>query len=848
MRIHVFTSDVLPLPNLPTSGGGLRCWQLIKGLEERGHEVTYSMSIFTFLGKKYAGSIPQGEKDKAWTFHNQYALLKRFQPDVAIWGSPTIYFLPEGFKPTCACIADLNGPLNLEQYLYWGDMHGTLKQRSEMLCANLEKFDYFITVSERQRYYWMAYLFASGIPHDEIRMDIVPFGIDPPDIPREIPDELTLVSGGGFHPWQDPSLPLLTAGRVLDGMGRGRLEFYGGYHEGECRPRDKERYDRLLGELGGMSSVRLHGFMSYDELSARYAKASAALDLIKKNHERELAYTTRTIQFLALGIPVIYNDYATLSDPIREHGAGWCVDPDDADALAALVRRLADSPDEIREKSANARTLAEGPLNPSKLIEPLARFCAEPAARASRIPKKERGKPGARPRWRVKPFRPRVLAISPDWNNAITALRIVMPLQSMKVQGLIEGYNVVCHDGGIVMGPDHYDRYDVIWLQRNINDGLVQIVRNHIGRFMFDIDDLMIVHACYHSGPLGDINSLTSMMRDCTSLSVSNGRLLGNLEKLTGLPLAHKAYTTPNAMNFPLGAKIEPRRPDRMVWTSSDYAALTTSTEHILSALGDFSKKYNLPIYNIGLFKKELQKKVPSMRTMGFMNFWQHKELLASMNTMIGVAPLETEADDNTLTFISCKSDLKMVEYGGYGHPAVYSRMDPYTDTDLKAGAVAGNTYKEWMESLEYLYREGYKRAADEANEIREKRHIHRVTRDHWMPALEAALLYKPVALEFIQEKFRNAEWAPLPEPPVPAMTNVRLPDEEEGIELRDVQPPVAVKSNNGENVKPEPVYLEHHLLADRIYYDFYCRVFPVWARSRVGPFLARFIKKTKAE
>ena len=47
------------------------------------------------------------------------------------------------------------------------------------------------------------------------------------------------------------------------------------------------------------------------------------------------------------GIPVIGASFGALGERIRADGAGWTIDPADADGLTALVRRLDHARDEV---------------------------------------------------------------------------------------------------------------------------------------------------------------------------------------------------------------------------------------------------------------------------------------------------------------------------------------------------------------------------------------------------------------------------------------------------------------------------------------------------------------------
>jgi hypothetical protein len=50
------------------------------------------------------------------------------------------------------------------------------------------------------------------------------------------------------------------------------------------------------------------------------------------------------------------------------------------------------------------------------------------------------------------------------------------------------------------------------------------------------------------------------------------------------------------------------------------------------------------------------------------------------------------------------------------------------------------------MDALEYQYHEGWRSVAEQSREIRELRHIDRVARESWAPALEAVRLSTPVS------------------------------------------------------------------------------------------------------
>jgi glycosyltransferase involved in cell wall biosynthesis len=203
-----------------------------------------------------------------------------------------------------------------------------------------------------------------------------------PDSPKHAwsAQEVNFVYGGMFLPWQDPSVGLSTLVSVLESEGAGRLDFFGARHP-MYPEMETPLLDELEGRLNDSPRVTVHGLWPRDRLLEHYRQSYVALDLMRRNSERELAFTTRTAEYLWCGLPVIYNDYGELTSMIRDYEAGWIVSPEDADTLRELLRKIVHDPAEIRRRSANAQRLARERLNWARTTDPLDRFCRDPIRR-----------------------------------------------------------------------------------------------------------------------------------------------------------------------------------------------------------------------------------------------------------------------------------------------------------------------------------------------------------------------------------------------------------------------------------------------------------------------------------
>ena len=117
-RVLLFANDLMPFGALPTSGGGLRCWQLYQGLISRGYDVTVSMPSFTYLTEKHYSSIPEPEKRLLWNWDTQDRILANTQPDAVLFASNWDHYnLSEG-SFDIPLIVDLHGSRLIETTMF----------------------------------------------------------------------------------------------------------------------------------------------------------------------------------------------------------------------------------------------------------------------------------------------------------------------------------------------------------------------------------------------------------------------------------------------------------------------------------------------------------------------------------------------------------------------------------------------------------------------------------------------------------------------------------------------------------------------------------------------------------
>jgi glycosyltransferase involved in cell wall biosynthesis len=373
-RVLVVSSDLLPLEGMPTTGAGLRAWSLGQGLAGRGHTIVYAMPRAALAARKLD---MQALPVLLWDQGRLDDVIREAGPDVVVacgW-STLAYHLNHSPVPV---VLDQHGPHLLERQF---QKHLDDNANAAEKLAGLAKADFFTCAGARQYAYFRPWLQRAGFVDPATDSAVIPvsLGGDWP-LPEPAPvDPVTFVYGGVFLPWQDPSLALTTLVERMDVLDRGRLRIFGGKHP--FIPIDTSAFDRLAGLLAQSRHVEISPMLDRATLLAEYARAHVAIDLMRRNPERELAFTTRTVEYLWCGLPVIYNHYAELADYIGPADAGWCLDPEDQKGMAEVFDQILLHPAELPERSRHARSLAEERLNWASTIGPLDHFCRTPHLR-----------------------------------------------------------------------------------------------------------------------------------------------------------------------------------------------------------------------------------------------------------------------------------------------------------------------------------------------------------------------------------------------------------------------------------------------------------------------------------
>lgn len=378
--ILVFSSDILPLPGLPTSGGGLRSWQIIQGLKANGVPVSFSMpGEDRFLEREYRDRIPEEVRRTSWRYETQDEIVEHFKPSAIVFANPDLNCLKKDHG--LPILSDMHGPRLIEFELLSNDDSPLTRGRNiKRKLSNYMRSDFFTCAGRLQRYYFLSFFLMAGYKLDEIKIEFMPVSLAPElPVPDKDLDERRFIYSGGFYPWQNPMDSLYAMSEVLAAEKKACLHIFGGSHN--VNQDDTLNFAKLRSTLEQNSFVKFRGYLSRDAVIEEYRKGYVAFEVMARNFEREMAFTTRTIEFMWAGLPVIYNNYADLSGYILEYQAGWCVDPADPVSIKNAIREAIHEPEMVVAYGKNAQKLVRECFTWDKTIKPVLDFLENPTFR-----------------------------------------------------------------------------------------------------------------------------------------------------------------------------------------------------------------------------------------------------------------------------------------------------------------------------------------------------------------------------------------------------------------------------------------------------------------------------------
>lgn len=401
-HILILTADRL---GKKMAGPAIRCWEMAKLLSQT-HRVT--------LGTTTPPELTHPDFDVVQVNAERIdALLP--ETDVVIFQGFIMFFYPQIAASGVPVLVDIYDPFHLEGLELRKEeapieRFATARSDTRVLNEQLERGDYFVCASEKQRDFWLGQMTAIGrinpATYDQdasLRklIDVAPFGLptEPPQkvdqvvkgvIPGIDENDFLLLWGGGIYNWFDPLTLVRAVGQVAEEHPDVKLFFLGSAHPNPDVPqmRMAAAAYQLADELGLLDKHVFFnpGWVDYEKRADYLLEADVGVSTHFDHVETAFSYRTRILDYLWAGLPIVATQGDSLSRMVTTEDLGITVPPEDVDALAEAIKRLRNDRDLYASCKANVEALAPT-MTWEHALAPIIEFCRLPRRAADRVGK-----------------------------------------------------------------------------------------------------------------------------------------------------------------------------------------------------------------------------------------------------------------------------------------------------------------------------------------------------------------------------------------------------------------------------------------------------------------------------
>lgn len=393
-RVLVVTPDVIARQ---MAGPAIRAFEMARALSDTTDVRLVSTQRTEPLTAPFPVSLATHDDDLRQ--HADWA-------DVIVFQGHILDSHPWLIDPRYILVADIYDPMHLEVLeqvkkesiddRVWVSAHTT-----EVLNAQIERADFMLCASEKQRDFWLGQLAAMNrinpLTYDNdvsLRklLAVAPFGIQESQpvqrahgikgvVPGIAETDKVILWGGGIYNWFDPLTLIRAVGALSEEHNDLRLFFLGGKHPNANVPAMKMAADAriLADELGLLDSV----VFFHDEWVPYERRADFLLDAdvgvsTHFNHlETAFSFRTRILDYLWAGLPIVSTSGDTFGEIIERDGLGLVVPPENSRALMQALHQVLyiDEPRQLMIESVKKTAASMAWRN---VLAPLIEFCASP--------------------------------------------------------------------------------------------------------------------------------------------------------------------------------------------------------------------------------------------------------------------------------------------------------------------------------------------------------------------------------------------------------------------------------------------------------------------------------------
>lgn len=252
--------------------------------------------------------------------------------------------------------------LNLEEQLTWHKQY----QRTNQYV--LQRGDFFLCATTRQRDWWLGALASAGrlnaLTHQQSSsftelVDLLPYGIPEPSpthtrpvirdiIPGIAPQDKIVLWGGGIWQWLDPLTLIRAADIIAHQRSDIKFIFPGVYHPAEQIVPKMEIQQQALDLAESLNllnrSVFVGAWVPYADWQNYIAESDVGISLHRDHLEAHMSSRTRVLSYIWGGLPMVLTRGDELAIQMAAAGVAQLVDEQNETAVAEAILKAVDLP------------------------------------------------------------------------------------------------------------------------------------------------------------------------------------------------------------------------------------------------------------------------------------------------------------------------------------------------------------------------------------------------------------------------------------------------------------------------------------------------------------------------
>lgn len=285
-------------------------------------------------------------------------------------------------------VVDIYDPMHLEQLEQGRELPAAMwKQQvsdaTDVLNEQLQRGDFFLCASDRQKMFWLGQLAAlgrinpatyDGDPDLDGLISVVPFGLSSErpvhqaDVLKGVlpgigADDKLLLWSGGLYNWFDPKTLIRAVAQLSERRDNVRLFFQGTKHPHPGVPEMGivAESRSLAAELGALdTSVFFNAsWVDYAERQNYLTEADAGVSTHFSHIETTFSFRTRILDYLWAGLPMVVTEGDHFAELVAAENLGIVVKAGDVNQLADALERVLFDADLIAEAKANIHRVRE---------------------------------------------------------------------------------------------------------------------------------------------------------------------------------------------------------------------------------------------------------------------------------------------------------------------------------------------------------------------------------------------------------------------------------------------------------------------------------------------------------